>query len=499
MSTLWLPGEPRGEQKPPVLSRPPFTSSSGEECVELAASAGLILDPWQCFSLDVVLAERPDGRWAAFETGELVARQNGKGGIIEALGLGALFLWRDRLTAYSAHLFSTSSEHFLRLLELIENTDDLRKRCKDPRKSHGEEGFETLTGERLRFVARSRQSLRGFTGDRLILDEAQELPKATMGAVLPTLRSRPNPQVNYFGTPPEATSDSGQWESVRERGMAGDDPQLAWLEWSAQARHDDDGRRLAVDLDDEAHWCQANPALGIRITREAMQRERITLDDASFGRECLALWDPSGAKAVIDADVWASLEDITSRPGEEVAFGIDVPPDRRSASISVASERPDGKVHVELVACCAFHGDQGGQCAGTAWVAKRAAELDKRWKPKGFLLDPAAPAGSLIVGLTKAKVEPVLVGGREMAQACGLLYDLVMAEDAADRRLRHLGQAELNAAVDGARKRNLADAWAWHRRDAAVDISPLVSATLAVHGVDKKPKRRRKTGRAMAA
>jgi hypothetical protein len=41
--------------------------------------AGLILDPWQQFVLVNALGERADGRWAAFEVGVDVARQNGKG------------------------------------------------------------------------------------------------------------------------------------------------------------------------------------------------------------------------------------------------------------------------------------------------------------------------------------------------------------------------------------------------------------------------------------
>lgn len=494
--TIWLPGEPRGAQQPAVLSRPPFTSSSGQEAVELAASAGLELDPWQDLSLDVILAERADGKWAAFETGELVGRQNGKGGIIEAIGLAALFLFAERLILYAAHEFKTAQEHFLRLQTLIENTDDLRRRCKKPRTSHGEEGFETLDRRRLRFVARSRQSVRGFTGDRLMLDESQQLPRSAMGAVLPTLSARPNPQVNYFGTPPEEGNQSEHWESVRERGQAGGDPTLAWLEWSAQRKVDESsGRHMPVDLDDEDGWRQANPALGIRITREAIERERVTLGDVEFGRERLCLWESVSQKPVIDPDLWRSLEDAQSTVGKEVAFALDVPPDRRSAWIAVAGRRPDGRKHVELVPCCTFHKDNGGYCAGTAWVAKRAAQLDRRWKPLAWLLDPAAPAGSLIVGLAKEKIEPALVSGREMAQACGAFYDDVAQDD----QIRHLGQPELNTAVDGARKRNLADAWAWHRRDAAVNISPLVASTLAAHGVDKKPKKRRKTGRAAFA
>lgn len=466
--------------------------------IELAARASLILDPWQEFSLDVILAERADLKWAAFETGELVARQNGKGGVIEALSLGALFLFEDeRLIAHSAHEFKTSQEGFLRLMALIENTDELRRRCKKPRTSHGEEGFETLDGARLRFVARSRQSLRGFTGDRLILDEAQQLSRQAMGAVLPTLSARPNPQVNYFGTPPEDGNQSDQWESVRARGHAGGDPQLAWLEWSP-AQVDEEGRRIPVDLDNVEGWRAANPALGIRITREAIERERLTLGDEEFGRERLCLWDGGTGQAVLDPDVWAALELAGSAPVDPVAFGIDVPYDRKSASLAVAGHTADGNLHVELVACCAVHARAGGACAGMEWVIRRAVELDRKWKPNGFLLDPAAPAGALIVPLAKAGIEPVLIGAREMTQACGAIYDAVMSEQIEERTIRHLGQPELNAAVAGARKRNLADAWAWHRRDSAVNVSPLVAVTLAAHGVDKKPKRRRKTGRAMS-
>jgi hypothetical protein len=97
----------------------------------------------------------------------------------------------------------------------------------------------------------------------------------------------------------------------------------------------------------------------------------------------------------------------------------------------------------------------------------------------------------LITGLQEAGVEPMLVGGRELAQACGMFYDAATQD-----LLRHLDQAELNVAVDGARRRNLGDAWAWHRRDTSVDISPLVAVTLALHAVGKPSKRRKRTGKA---
>jgi hypothetical protein len=72
----------------------------------------------------------------------------------------------------------------------------------------------------------------------------------------------------------------------------------------------------------------------------------------------------------------------------------------------------------------------------------------------------------------------VTVNASEMARACGALYDAVMDT----KSLRHLGQPDLDAALAGARKRDLGDAWAWHRKDSTVDISPLVAVTLAAHG-----------------
>jgi hypothetical protein len=64
-----------------------------------------------------------------------------------------------------------------------------------------------------------------------------------------------------------------------------------------------------------------------------------------------------------------------------------------------------------------------------------------------------------------------------MAAACGRFYDAVV-----NRRVRHTDQVDMTAAVAGAATRKLGDAWAWSRSSSAVDISPLVAATLALWG-----------------
>jgi phage terminase large subunit-like protein len=165
--------------------------------VELAESAGLILDPWQQLVLQGALGELPSGDWAAFEVGLVVPRQNGKGSILEARELAGLFLFGERLILHSAHEVKTALESFQRLLFLIESTPDLMSRVKHVHRTNGSEGIELKDGARIKFVARSTGSGRGFSADCVVLDEAFHLSEASMNALLPTLSARPNPQVWY--------------------------------------------------------------------------------------------------------------------------------------------------------------------------------------------------------------------------------------------------------------------------------------------------------------
>jgi hypothetical protein len=93
------------------------------------------------------------------------------------------------------------------------------------------------------------------------------------------------------------------------------------------------------------------------------------------------------------------------------------------------------------------------------------------------LCDQRDAAASLIPDLTNLGVDVKTINASEMAQACGRFFDAVE-----QRTLRHLHTAELRNALKGAAKRPLGDAWAWDRKSSAVDITPLVAATVAVWG-----------------
>ena len=439
----------------------------GEQAVECAASAGLELDPWQADVLRCSLAQRPDGKWAAFEVGVMVSRQNGKGTILEARELAALFVVEEQLTIHSAHQFDTSLEAFRRLLFLIEDNPDFDRQIKRVSRSHGEEGVELKSGRRVRFRTRTKGGGRGFAADCLILDEAMMLPEFGYGALLPTLSARPNPQVFVTGSAvdQETHRDGVVFARMRERGMSGEDPRLAYFEWSVDKDHPD-------ELDDEmladvGAWAQANPALGLRISEEGTASELRALDGRTFAVERLGVgdWpDTAGSLHVINMTKWAKLTDPDSQLTGQPSFALDVAPDRSTSAIGVAGGRADSLCHVEVAK----------QQAGTGWVVAELKRMVGEHRGRLVVVDGASPAASLVKTLEDAGVAVKVTSAPEMAAACGLFFDGV--EQA---RFRHLGEPVLRQALKAAAKRPLGDAWAWSRKNSKADISPLVAATLA--------------------
>jgi phage terminase large subunit-like protein len=457
---------------PRIMYAPDYGSSAGAEAIELAAMAGLVLDPWEQLVLETALGEGDDGRWAAAEVGLCVPRQNGKNAVLEARELAALFLLRERLVIHSAQQFKTAKEHFQRLLARIESTPDFDRRVRKVIRTHGEEGIELRNGQRVLFFARTKAAGRGFSeAELIVLDEAMFLAETSMGALVFTQAAAQNRQRWYTGSAVDELvhPDGVVFARVRERALAGNDPRLAYFEWSADC---DRPELLEPDLlGDEDTWAAANPALDIRISREAVRDELRSLDRRTFAVERLGVgaWPATdaGREEVIPAEKWLALTDEEGEITGSVVFAFDVSPDRGSAAIAVAGRRPDGHLQVEV----------SEHRRGAAWVVPELVQKRARWDPIAVMADAAGPAGSLVFRCEEAGFSVDVVTAADHARACGLLVDLV---DQAE--LRHLGSGELASALRGATQRPLGDAWAWSRKNSTVDITPLVAATLALWG-----------------
>lgn len=442
-----------GAQRPRFLVVPSAATSAGDEAADLAESAGLVLDEWQRFALDVACGEGADGKWAAFQVALIVPRQNGKGSVLEAVELAGLFLWGEQLILHSAHEFKTAREAFRRVCALVENNDWLRKRCKKPRTSHGEEGIELLNGNRLNFVARSTGSGRGFAGDRVILDEAYALTEDHMAALLPTMSARSvsgNPQIWYTSSAPRDAS--AVLHDIRRKGRLGE-PGMAFLEWSAP----DDAQS-----DDRTMWSLANPGLGIRIAeRFVAETELGYLSDTEFRRERLGIAPDILSERLIPLEDWLACTSPNHAPTGEVVFGVDVSPERE-------------KGHSAIVAC-----DESGTIEvidarpGVAWLSAKVIELGIRHRTT-VTVDSASPAHSFADEWERAGCTVQRLTSREMAGACGTFYDAVLTHNVKIRT-----DPAIDKAAAGARKRESGDVWYWARRDNTVDVSPLVAASIA--------------------
>lgn len=460
-----------GAQEPRIRTVPPYVSSAGEEAVELAAMAGLNLDSWQQRDLTDALGEREDGKWASLECGLCVPRQNGKGSILEARELAGLYLLPEKLIVHSAHEFSTSLEAFRRLLELIESTPDLDQLVQRVSRSHGEEGIELRDGSRIRFRTRTKGGGRGLSADCVILDEAMILALAMIGALMPTLSAKPNPQLWYTGSAvdKEIHEHGLVWSRIRDRGIKGDDPALMYVEYSAdRERPDEVTPQDAVDPEIRA---AANPGLGIRITPEFVDAEQRSMDPRTFATERLGVgdWFEDSAEDGdgITKSVWDNTENTNSVLLDPVRLAVDVHPDRIRSAIAAAGRNQHGVPHIELT----------DHERGTAWVPGRVKQLlDKHEVAGKVLIIARSPAAALVPKLNALGIEVEEVDQADYGKACGTILDDLNAG-----AVVHIGQPKLQAAALGAKQRSSGETLVWSRKSSAVDISPLVAGTIAHH------------------
>jgi hypothetical protein len=456
-----------GSQVPTILHSPPDVASlaSAEECIQLANAYGVCdgypLSESQEITLRNGLGERADGSWAATRIADFGPRQGtGKNDKIAARELAGLILFGEELIIHTAHEFPTANESFLRLVAVFEAWDDLRSKVARIRYANGEQGIELLSGQRLKYRARTGGSGRGFAkADLIVYDEAQHLAREHIAASGPAKLANPNSQTWFAGSGGLSTSAIA-WE-IRRAAMNGTGGRLAYTEMSAE--------RPEIDLDplDRDVWYACIPGLGRWVTEEGVQALYDELGPDLFAREILCVWEPEPGSGggPIDLGRWADLADPDSKIGSEVSTAIDVSPDLKWATVACAGLRADGHVHVEV----------GRRQPNTEWVVPFAA-ANPQYGP--YRVAGSGPAGFLLKLLEDEGVWTVDVPASEVTQAT---QRLIAAVD--DGTIHHLGSNEIAAALSNATLKASGDSQVWSRVKSSGDISALVAATVAVGGV----------------
>ncbi len=455
---------------------PDSVGSAGREAADLAALSGFVPDAEQRLILESLYAEAEpgsnfqSGRWAALESAIIASRQNVKTSSMLMAALADLFLFDARLVIWTAHLFSTAAEAFLDFKNLIDGNAHLSRKVRRITEAAGNQGVELMSGSRIKFLARSKASGRGMSGDAVFFDEAYALTAAEIGALIPTLSARPNPAVRYG-------SSAGRLESevlrgIRDRGRRGD-PSLVYLEWCSTAECEDHRCEHAVDtpgcvLDDPSEWQKANPAMGRRIDPDYIAQERRALTPAEFARERLGWWDESRWQQVIPAGRWAANASSGSIVGDVAVF-VDVTIDRSESVIAVCGADADGVPQVELAR----------MDDGTDWVLPKVTQMLSEHRVLALGARSAGPVASLLPELRSVADDVSVpfhkVGSGEFSGMCGGFWDAAMTG-----QLRHRDDARLNAALVAAKRHRVVDGWSWERLDVDTDAAPLVAATGAL-------------------
>jgi hypothetical protein len=482
----WQSAEPS-----PALFVPPPAAVSLDEAHAAIEQwefySGKTLDSTQRLSVEVMMAENAEGRWAARTTGREMPRQNGKGDEIEVVEFWGL-TQRGEAILHTAHKIKTASNAHGRLAALLENNRDLRPKIKKILNGLGQQQIETTIGGVCAYETRTSDGGRGLDDiSRLVVDEAQHAQPEQLASSTPTLLANPNPQQNFVGT--GGIGDiSGWWWNIRIRALKPDGSAFGYVGHTADhVEVDDDGKvkQHPIDATDRALWVATNPALSSgRADFEFFEEQLRNLGPAIFAREHLGVWDPppvaGGGGGPIDLARWSALAtdgglidpDSTPDPSR-CRIAIDTNPERTWFTWCIAGHRHDGLIHGESTGS---HNDKSQAVARAVGVAAKLG------------VPVTCSDAALAADIETAGGTADLMKTAEQAAATAALIDATRGEAPL---LRHRGEPALRRALELAQTKPYSDGGiTWSRRSTTGDISPLTALTMAFGrlGVDvKKP------------
>lgn len=459
----------RGNQTPRIRVCPDYAYTYGHDAAELASAYGLTPDPWQELILCDWLGRDEYGKYAAQTCGLSVPRQNGKNGVLEARELYGMTIDGERIL-HTAHEVKTARKAFDRLVSFFEdevNYPELVAMVKTIRKTNGQEAILLANGGSIEFSARSRGASRGFTVDVVICDEAQELTDEQLEALMPTKSAGPlqNSQLILLGTPPNHNAVGDVFKRTRDKAISGKSDIACWIEWSVEE---------IGDIYDESRWEDANPALGYRLTREAIEAELASMSEDGFARERLGWWREGAVNALFSIKRWDSLKTATPPPDGKLAYAARFSVDGSTVALAAAVKPKTGNPYVEVI-------EHRSMAQGSTWLIDW---IEGRWRKAAIVvIDGKAGAQATVDELRRrgvGKASLLLPKADEVVAAASMLLN-----DVREGTVSHYGQPALDDAIEHAVRRPIGTGGGFGFKSSSEDsdITPAEAASLALWGV----------------
>jgi len=206
-------------------------------------------------------------------------RGNGKTALAAVLAVYALFADEEE----GAQILIVASDErqaghvFRAARRMIETSPELEKRCH----FYNDRIYVPHTDSELRPLPADVGALQGWDPSLMIVDELHVVTEDVWEAVTSATGKRAESMTLAISTPADNT-DSVMWRLVEwGRSLEPDDEDFVFIEYGAPA---------GCEIDDEAAWYEANPALGDFLFADAIKAKQKTLREAAFRRYHLGQW-----------------------------------------------------------------------------------------------------------------------------------------------------------------------------------------------------------------
>jgi len=495
-----------GCEVPRIFTPPlrPLTSetSYGFSVIEFATEVlEITLFPWQKWLLIHALETLPGGALRFRTVVVLVARQNGKSTLSQVLALWFMFVKACALIIGTAQDLDVAEEIWQGAVDIVEAIPELDEQKQSVVMTNGKKSLDLLTrdlkpgGPRYKVKAANRRAGRSLSADLVLLDELREHQNwLAWAAVTKTTMARAAAQIWALSNAGDITSvvlrhlrrmahkslgDPDGWvamleareklaqavdEAFAEAGLdfgQETDDSLFLAEWSARPDRPKWDRR---------GWAEANPALNHPngIAERTMASACATDPGEVFSVECLCQWLEGSMETLFGRGKWSACQvPEAKRPKVRLVVGVAVSWDRQWTSIGVAAWFDGKKILVGA----------HERRQGTAWAPKYLKKLQRKLRC-AVVIDSRGPAKSLRDDLELEGVDVTTYSTEEVLDACAGVFDRVQ-----EQVIVHMGDSELDSAVDGAQWRPVGDRQALGRKTSTSEVSMLEAVILAAREV----------------